>query len=118
MHSVHSPPTPRPARGGDALTTDNARPQPEREKGDARKANDPEALRASHLDRVVNNFKAALDAGASVTFTFSGTVATATVTCTEGTFTGHGENSVAALDKALSALPPPALPQSKLGNCA
>jgi hypothetical protein len=38
-------------------------------------------------------------------FTFRDGTATATVKCAEGTFTGHGENSVAALDKALAALP-------------
>jgi hypothetical protein len=35
---------------------------PEPEKGDAYRANDPEALRAFHLDRVVNKFKAVISA--------------------------------------------------------
>ena len=54
---------------------------------------------------VADNFKAALEAGATATFTYNGAGCTVIVVYREETFTGHAENAVAALGKALAALP-------------
>ena len=56
-------------------------------------------------EAVLNKFKAALKAGASVTLTHNGAAVIATIKYREGTFTGYGENAVAALEMALAALP-------------
>jgi hypothetical protein len=72
--------------------------------GETEIAGDQQTLRAFRLNQVMNKFKTALKAGASVTFTHSGTVAIVTVECGEGTFTGYGDNAVAALDVALTAI--------------
>jgi len=49
--------------------------------------------------------KAALEAGARVTFTSSGAGCTVTIAYRDGTFTSHADNAIAALGRALAALP-------------
>jgi hypothetical protein len=58
----------------------------------------------AQADRITSELKTALEAGASVMFTCSGVGCRVTITYQEMTFTGHGENTATALDRALAAL--------------
>jgi hypothetical protein len=55
-------------------------------------------------DEMIQALASALKSGASVTFTHGSAGSTVTVTCHAGTFTAHGPDAYAALQRVLAAL--------------